>query len=211
VACEGWLASIAAALGGETRKCIIGGDVRILPLDPNRLTQLEAYECIFAYRQEEYIRKFGFSGTGNLAVRRADFDVIGPFGGIEIAEDREWGRRAQALGYAIEYCREMIVYHPARTTFSQIEEKWDRHIDHDRADVARLHFSRARWMFFAIAVALSPAFELHRIATSSRVRTMRDRFLATTALIRIRLYRAQKMITGAISDSRRGSQSWNRN
>ena len=78
IADEGWLASIAAALSDRTSKRVVGGDVRIAVADPNRLTQLEAYESIFAYRQEEYIRKFGFSGTGNLAVRREDFDVDRP-------------------------------------------------------------------------------------------------------------------------------------
>ena len=116
---EGWLAAIVARLQNPQAKRILGGDVRIAVKDSKRLTQLEAYESIFQYRQEEYIRKFRFSGTGNLAVRRADFDNIGPFAGIDISEDRDWGRRAIALGYTIEYVPEMIVYHPARTAFQR--------------------------------------------------------------------------------------------
>jgi len=73
---------------------VVGGDVRIAVANPRRLTHLEAYESIFAYRQQEYIETMGFSGTGNLAVGREDFERIGPFAGIEVAEDRDWGRRA---------------------------------------------------------------------------------------------------------------------
>ena len=57
----------------------------------------------------------------------------------------------------------MIVYHPARTTFAELYEKWDRHIDHDAADYERVRFGRLRWAAYAIAVALSPALELPRI------------------------------------------------
>ena len=157
IADQGWLASISRSLGDAKVRRAIGGDVRIAVADPKRFTQLEAYESIFAYRQEEYIRKFGFSGTGNLAVRREDFDTVGPFAGIDVAEDRDWGRRAKASGLEIGYVPEMIVYHPARTTFAELYEKWARHIDHDAADYARRRFGRVRWIAYAIAVALSPA------------------------------------------------------
>ena len=85
------------------------------------------------------------------------------------------------LGIEITYLPHMIVYHPARTTFAELYEKWDRHIDHDAADYERVRFGRLRWVAYAIAVALSPALELPRILGSKRVSTMRDRWMAATA------------------------------
>ena len=38
-------------------------------------------------------------GTGNLAMFRRDFEAIGPFAGIDVAEDMEWGQRARAAGF----------------------------------------------------------------------------------------------------------------
>ena len=68
-----WLATIATVFDDEQVQ-IIGGDVRIAVADASRLTALEAYESVFAYRQQEYIEKQGFSGTGNLAMRRSVFE-----------------------------------------------------------------------------------------------------------------------------------------
>ncbi len=75
--------------------------MRIARVDPERPTALEAYECVHAYRMKEYIEKQGFTGTGNLALRRDVFEVVGPFGGLHIAEDLDWGQRSGRMGYRI--------------------------------------------------------------------------------------------------------------
>src|SRR5690606_34065228 len=142
--------------------------------DPARPTMLEAYESVFAYRQREYIERHGFSGTGNPAMRRAVFDAVGPFAGIEVAEDRDWGRRARALGHAIAYVPEMVVHHPARTSFAAIFAKWDRHTAHDWAERGHGPAARLRWLGRAVAVALSPLAEIGRILASDRIATWRE-------------------------------------
>ena len=53
-------------------------------------------------------------------MRRTDFDKVGPFGGIEIAEDIDWGQRARTAGYTFRYVPEMIVFHPARRSLQRI-------------------------------------------------------------------------------------------
>jgi len=47
-------------------------------------------------------------------VKRSVLETVGPFAGLEKAEDRDWGRRATAMGYEITYVPQMRVYHPAR-------------------------------------------------------------------------------------------------
>ncbi|TGU67767.1 glycosyl transferase family 2, partial [Mesorhizobium sp. M1C.F.Ca.ET.144.01.1.1] len=86
---------------------IIGGDVRIARQDAHRPTLLEAYESVFAYRMREYIAKQGYTGTGNLAVRKQILAAVGPFGGIEIAEDRDWGQRALRKCFRTHYRKQM--------------------------------------------------------------------------------------------------------
>jgi len=207
---EGWLAAIAARLQDPQAKRILGGDVRIAVEDPKRLTELEAYESVFQYRQEEYIRKFRFSGTGNLAVRRADFDIVGPFGGIDISEDRDWGRRANALGFRIDYVPEMIVYHPARSSFTELYRKWDRHIHHDFSEVRKSRLARLRWMFYATGVFVSPAIESRRIYSSPRLFSWRSRLLAWSAVTRIRAYRTKQMLKVMAGTGNKRSDLWNR-
>lgn len=187
-----WLAAIQTAFQDPATQ-IIGGDVRVGYADPSRPTFLEPYEAIYSYRNEEHIRD-GFSGTGNLATRPTVLAHVGPFAGIGVAEDRDWGLRAGALGYGIRYVPGMIVYHPARKSMSELTQKWDRHIAHDFALFQDKPLGRLRWVARAVAVAGSPLFEVPTILQSSRVKGARERALALACLIRIRAYRGIAMI-----------------
>lgn len=206
-----WLSEIETCFAENSEIGIIGGDVRIACRDPRRLTLLEAYESVFAFRMREYIAKQGFTGTGNLAVRSAVLAQVGPFGGIEIAEDRDWGQRASKLGIRTHYRPKMIVYHPARKSLAEIAQKWDRHVAHD--------FNRAkakagwwpRWVLRSFAVALSPAAELVRIGSSDRLQGGRARLLAFWGVVLVRLYRCRVMLDLAFGgDASRLSGKWNR-
>lgn len=97
-----WLLAIAETFR-DPAVLVIGGDVHIGLADTRRMTALEAYETIYAYRQKEYFERHGFSGTGNLAMRRPVFERVGPFAGIAVVEDRDWGRCTNAKGSAILY------------------------------------------------------------------------------------------------------------
>lgn len=173
-----WLAAIEAAFE-DPATTIIGGDVRVGYADPARPTALECYENIYAYRNRAYIAE-GYSGTGNLATRPEVLARVGPFAGIEIAEDRDWGFRAGALGYRIVYVPDMIVWHPARKDFAELARKWDRHIAHSHAEITAKPFGLLRWLGRAVAVAGSPLFEIPRVLTSPRISGARAR--ARTAL-----------------------------
>ena len=206
-----WLEAMSDVLLKSADREIVGGDVRIAYDDPERLTMIEAYETVFAYRQKEYIEKKGFSGTGNLMVRRGDFERIGLFAGIEVAEDRDWGQRAVAAGYRIVYVPDGIIYHPARRSLDEIKVKWRRHTDHDYAEWLRAGRGKALWCARAFAVAVSPIVDLARIARSDRLSGPQARCLAALALFRIRWWRAGRML--AIASLRRPSLSakaWNR-
>lgn len=122
VAAPGWAEEAVRNLAEEASSAIVGGDVRILMANPESPTMLEAYESVFAYRQEEYIKKHGFSGTGNLGMRREVFQAVGPFPGINVAEDRVWGQRAREMGFSTRYIPEMVIYHPSRREFGVISK-----------------------------------------------------------------------------------------
>jgi GT2 family glycosyltransferase len=210
VAHPGWLSEIERFFSNEDVG-IIGGDVRIACHNPQRLTLLEAYESVFAYRMREYIAKQGFTGTGNLAVRASVLSAVGPFGGIEMAEDRDWGQRALRLGFRTHYCPQMIVFHPARKSLAQIARKWDRHVAHDFNRTRSKPGWRLRWIVRSFAVALSPAAELIRIASSDRLEGLRSRLLAFYGVILIRLYRCGRMLILAFgADASHLSRTWNR-
>lgn len=205
-----WLAAAEAAMADPGAQ-ILGGDVRIAYADPERLTMLEAYESIYAYRMDRYIAREGFTGTGNLVVRRAVLDAVGPFAGLAVAEDRDWGHRATGMGYRIRYVPGMKVYHPARQDFSEMKTKWDRHTAHDYVSARARPGGRLRFLAKTLAMALSPLAEIPRILVSDRVAGVRSRALAFGGLVRTRLYRTRVMLGLCIGgDPERLSGAWNR-
>jgi hypothetical protein len=125
-------------------------------------------------------------------LRKDLFELVGGFGGIEIAEDRDWGVRATAAGARIDYVPELRIQTTARTDFGELRRKWDRHIGHDFEKVSN-PVQKFKWVLRALALAASPILEIPRILTSNRVAKMRDRIAATLILARIRMYRALRM------------------
>jgi glycosyltransferase involved in cell wall biosynthesis len=206
-----WLMEADSAMKAS-RQEVLGGDVRISIADPNQLTLLEAYECVYAYRMDRYIAEQGFTGTGNLAVSREILDHVGPFAGLSVAEDRDWGHRATELGYRFRFVEAMCVYHPARQNFNELYTKWDRQLAHDYA-MARRKGIRGRfmWVLKTLALPVSAIFEIPRIINSDRISGSRSRAFAFLGLARIRIYRMRRMawlMTGGNPDTL--SRRWNR-
>ena len=206
----GWLAAIAAGFADPSAE-ILGGDVRIDYADPDRITAIEAYESIYSFRMDRYIAHEGYTGGGNLAVRRAVPEAVGPFAGLGTSEDKEWGQRATAAGHDLRYVPEMRVHHPARGSFDELARKWDRHMAHFYMEARRRPGGRAQWALRTLAMPLSPIAEIPRIAMSDRVSGLRARILALACLTRLRLYRARVMAWLMLGgDPQRLTGRWNR-
>ena len=202
-----WLRSALRALQISPERTILGGDVQIWRESKTAITALEAYESVFAYRFKLYIEQHGFSGTGNLVVRHTDFDDVGPFCGIEVAEDIDWGRRARAAGYNFRYVPEMVVFHPARQSLRQLLVKWDRHIQHAVNTGGKNPMWRVGWVFRALTILISPVVDWTKVAASDRLDGEFARIKAIYILILIRSYRAYKMVSLLLSNKR---VVWNR-
>ena len=206
-ASPGWLAAAhAAAAAGQ----IAGGDVAIETADPAHLTGIEAFESVFGFRQQMYIRDKNFSVTANLAMPRAAFDRVGPFGGIEIAEDLDWGRRAHALGLSMHYRPDMQVLHPPRPDMPALERKFDRLINHDWHSHVASGRALWRWQARALALAVSPLVDGAALLTSPRLSGAGNRLRGIATLIAIRRYRCRRMLAMAAAPPAGGAMMWNR-
>ena len=202
-----WLGNALDALRTSPDKTILGGDVQIWRKDKTAINALEAYESVFAYRFKLYIEKHGFSGTGNLVVHRTDFDAVGPFRGIEVAEDIEWGERARAAGYTFVYVPEMVVFHPARETLQELCVKWDRHIQHAVNSKDKNVLWHIRWIVRALLILVSPIVDWTKVVASDRLHGVSPRIKAIFVLSAVRAYRAYKMISLLLSNK---GVTWNR-
>jgi glycosyltransferase involved in cell wall biosynthesis len=201
-----WLRNALRALRIAPERTILGGDVQIWRESNSATSALEAYESVFAYRFKLYIEQHGFSGTGNLIVRHSDFDKIGLFRGIEVAEDIDWGQRARAAGFTFCYVPEMIVFHPARKSLRELFVKWDRHIQH-AVNTGGDTVWRVRWIIRAFAVLISPFFDWTKVIVSDRIHGVTARIKAILVLVAVRFYRAYKMVILLFSN---GGVIWNR-
>lgn len=185
-----WLAEAARAIA---KSDILGGDVRIAYVNPRKLSVLEAYESVYGFRMERYITREGFGATANLVVKKSVLETVGPFVGLEKAEDRDWGQRATGMGFDIKFVPKMQIYHPARPSFADLYLKWDRQLAHDYAEVTD-HAGKLRWVVKTLAMGISPLAEISQIAASDRVPRVIDKVKAFAGLCRIRVYRAGRMM-----------------
>lgn len=205
-----WLSSAVRTLQAHP-DIAVGGDVRIGVEDAGNWTDLEAYESVFAYRQKEYIERLHFSGTGNLAMTRATYQKVGPFAGINVAEDRDWGKRAWDLGVKTVYNPSMVVYHPARKSLDEMRQKWRRHVLHDYEDHRNAQGGTTAWLFRAFAVFGSGFVHIFKILQSDRAPGIVNKIKAARCLIAIRSFRARFMLqVSGLSDEELKMPKWNR-
>ena len=191
---DGWLKAAVEAVEAGGTCAVVGGDVRVDFVNPEHLTPVEAFEAVFAYRQSMYIEKQGFSGTGNLAMHRSVHEAVGPFAGIGIAEDRDWGRRASAAGYRPVYVPAMRIYHPARTDVASLTVKWRRHVAHDWAEHRAAGRPLWRWLLKAALMPASVIVDGGRLLSSERLSGLANKMSGLAVLAKIRLLRCTEML-----------------
>jgi len=189
-----WLRNALQNIRSSPEGTILGGDVRIWRNRWNTFTGIEAYEDIFGYPFKLFIERHGYCGTGNLIVRRTDYEKVGPFAGIEFAEDVEWGQRARAAGLTFRYIPEMVVFHPGRS-LQELCVKWDRHTQHDLNMARGKPGWRILWLARALVVLVSPIVHSMLVLGSDRIQGVSTRLKAISVLFVIRAYRARKMLS----------------
>jgi GT2 family glycosyltransferase len=207
----GWLAALVAGFAADPGAAVLGGRVEVVAADPAAPTPAEGFDIVYGMRQERQIARQGFAATANLAVRRAVFEAVGPFAGIALAEDMDWCRRAAARGWPVRYAPDAAVRHPARPSFAALARQWDRHVGHAWAALPPGPAARLRWLLRAAAVAASPLAEIGPLLATRRIAGPRQRLGALGVLVRIRLYRAGRMLRALVAaEARQGGLGWNR-
>lgn len=104
---------------------ITGGRVDVFDETPPPRSGAEAFETVFAFDQEGYIRDKGFTVTANVVTTRAVFAAVGPFH-HGVSEDIDWSNRAVAAGIPLHYAPDLSVSHPTRQDWPALERKWRR-------------------------------------------------------------------------------------
>jgi GT2 family glycosyltransferase len=181
VPAPGWLAAGIAALD---KAPVIGG--RMTVSTSAHKSGAEAFESVFAFDNEDYVERKGFTVTANLFCARTTFDAVGPFR-TGVSEDTEWCWRARDLGYPIAYAPDAVCSHPARPDWSALVKKSAR-INEESYLLAKSRGETGRWIAKQLALPLSIVAHAPRVMAANNL-TPGERLSALATLARIRLWR----------------------
>ena len=165
-----------------------GGRVDVLVQDPRRMTAAEAFESVFAFQNERYVKNLNFTVTASMFVWRSVFNEVGGFEN-GVPEDLDWCQRARLKGFRIGYASRSIVQHPARRTMPELKRK-SRRLTLEWCEAARREGKGPIFMLarhWAVLFSIAP----HALVAmaSKRLSGTRNRILAVGALAQIRMYR----------------------
>jgi peptidoglycan/LPS O-acetylase OafA/YrhL/GT2 family glycosyltransferase len=179
-----WLEEGLMALN---RTDFVGGRIDVQVAEGG-MTPAEAFESVFAFKNDRYVREEGFTVTASMFVWRSVFDAVGGFQN-GVPEDKDWCHRARKLGYRIGYAPKSVVTHPARRTMPELKRKWRRmtleglEAEHQKG-TGSLSIMARQWI---VLLSIFP----HSVAVlrSRRLTGLGDKLRAIQALVQIRAYR----------------------
>lgn len=119
-----WVKNAVTALQNRNMKSAIGGNIIFTYQKLYEPNLFEFYDSTIHLRQEFYVINYGFAVTANLIVPKHIFVECGNFNTTFYSGgDREWGERATKIGYELFFEKDVIVFHPARSTAFSIVKK----------------------------------------------------------------------------------------
>jgi GT2 family glycosyltransferase len=165
-----------------------GGRMKVLVDDAARMTPSEAFERVFAFDNETYVTRKGFTVTANLFAPRMLFDAVGGFRN-GVSEDVDWSHRAVKHGHRIGYAPDAVVGHPARRRWPELQSKWRRMNAETYSLFVAKKGGRLRWLARASLLPLSAVVHSPRALFSKELSSFDQRLSALGMLHRLRWWR----------------------
>lgn len=190
-----WLSAARTYAAGQT-EIVTGGKVSVFDETPKPRSGAEAFETVFAFDQQSYIRDKGFSVTANLVVARAVFEAVGPFL-VGVSEDLEWCRRAQAKGYGLRYGAALAVAHPTRSDWAALRHKWRRLTEESFGLLDGGVKARLIWAGRALLMPVSAVAHVPRVLRHPGL-ARGERLRGVATLFQLRLRRMTWMLAQAL-------------
>ena len=194
-----WLATAAAAV---ERADIVGGTVTLFDEGAPPRSGAEAFETVFAFDNQRYITRQGFSVTANLLTTRRVFEAVGGFR-AGLPEDRDWCQRARAAGFELIHDDRLRVAHPTRCDWPALARKWRRLSDEAWGLVQEQPLARMKWAARALLMPLSALLHIPRILRHAGLNGPGERLAAIATLWRLRAARMRWMLRQAMGPVRR--------
>lgn len=176
-----WLErAVEQLLGGAER---VAGHIELF-FRKKELTFAEIYEKVFEFDQEQFA-KVGASATANMITYRKHFEVVGLFNETLFSGgDMEWGWRAKLKGISIEFGKEVVVRHPARSKIKDLKKK-KRRIMGGKANIS--NSIRERKKFWVIRGFMPPVIALLKLRKRKDI-TLYEKTVALGVLYYLKVY-----------------------
>ena len=109
----------------QTPNCgLVAGKIELFFKRPDRLSMVELYESVMAFRQDQHLSQFRYGSTANVFTFRRVLDRVGWFNdSLKSSGDLEWGQRVAVSGYQQAYGADARIAHPARSTAAELYKK----------------------------------------------------------------------------------------
>ncbi|WP_242928861.1 glycosyltransferase [Pontibacter vulgaris] len=170
----------------------VGGRVDLF-IAGDKPTLAEAYEIVYAFKQEDNI-KLGVSVTANMFAKKRVFDSIGLFNpDVYSGGDFEWGLRAASHNFKICFSQNVIVKHPARGDLKQLIGK----IRRVAAGKLLLEPKKSNWIFkflYFIYEFRPPVNEFKHIRTRGKSLSLEFKFQVFLLRYCIRILRGYEVL-----------------
>lgn len=119
-----WLSKGVEYLVRAGEPTVVAGHIAVFYNIPSQPTPAELYERVTAFPQQKYVEQYRYGATANVLTWRSVLDAVGPFNSqLKSGGDMEWGQRASGAGYRLIYAPDVIVQHPARSSFAELKQK----------------------------------------------------------------------------------------
>lgn len=124
---EDWLERGVTNLLGVSNCGLVGGRINVFFRNAVRPNAVELYDSITGFNQKEDVERHHFGSTANVFTFKSVLDGVGFFNdNLKSGGDNEWGRRVFSCGYAQIYADDVVVAHPARYSFRQLQRRHAR-------------------------------------------------------------------------------------
>jgi len=178
---EDWIVkAVKRLLDGAER---VGGWVELF-YHSEKLSCAEIFDKVYGFSQEEYVAD-GWSVTANMIAWCRFFEIVGPFNeSLMSGGDMEWGIRAKNKGISIEFGKEVVVRHPARSKMEDLKKK-KRRIMGGKANIS--HSIRGRKKFWVISGLMPPVIALLKLRKRKDI-TLYEKTVALGVLYYLKVY-----------------------
>ncbi|MCR6651812.1 MAG: glycosyltransferase family 2 protein [Cellvibrionaceae bacterium] len=156
-----WIQTISDFFAEQgNRDKVLAGRVQMYAAHADRVSFFEACDFLLGLDQERYVSK-GYAVTANLSFCRHVYERVGGFDSTRFSGgDTAFVRAAVRSGFQLVYSAQAVVYHPARNSYAEYDQKARRVV----GGQVRKGSLKTR-IFYALRNLLPPVVEFFRLVT----------------------------------------------